>query len=340
MRSLTVVGSHGVPPAGVHAVVMNVTVTGTTAGSYLTVYPHGEQPPTASNLNWRAGQTVPNLVEVQVGSDGSVDFYNALGSVQVIADLEGWVATPSAAQGPDGQFVATAPTRVLDTRTGIGGYSHRVGQQPITVRVAPAGAEAVVLNVTATNPNMASYLTVWPHGAAQPTASNLNFMAGQTVPNRVIVPVSNDGKIDIFNAAGTVDVVADLNGSFTGGSGGSSGALFTATSPARMVDTRNGGSRIAGGHDLTVPLAGVGPVPSDATAIVANVTVTDTTAASYLTAYPDGVTQRPTASDLNWVAGDTRPNLVVVKLGADGKADFYNAAGATDLVIDVVGWYR
>jgi hypothetical protein len=282
---------------------------------------------------------VPNLVEVEVGSDGMVDFYNAAGSVQVIADFEGWVATPSAAQGPSGQYLPLAPRRVLDTRDGTGGTAHPIDQQPITVQVAQPGQSAVVLNVTATDPTMASYLTVWPHGTTRPTASNLNFAAGQTVANRVVVQVSADGKVDIYNAAGQVSVIADLNGAFTGGSGSANGALFTGTSPARVLDTRNGGAPIPAGQYLSVPLAGVGPVPSDATAVVANVTVTDTTATSYLTAWPD-LQSRPTASDLNWVAGQTVPNLVVVKLGADGTADFYNAAGATDLVIDVVGWYR
>jgi hypothetical protein len=68
------------------------------------------------------------------------------------------------------------------------------------------------------------------------------------------------------------------------------------------------------------------------------VTVVNTTAASYLTVWPDGTT-RPTASDLNWVAGQTVPNRVVVKLGANGMVDVYNLAGSTDVVIDVVGWY-
>jgi len=67
--------------------------------------------------------------------------------------------------------------------------------------------------------------------------------------------------------------------------------------------------------------------------------VTGTTGASYLTAWPDGA-NRPTASDLNWVAHQTVPNLVVVKLGANGKLDLYNAAGATDVILDVVGYYR
>ncbi len=74
------------------------------------------------------------------------------------------------------------------------------------------------------------------------------------------------------------------------------------------------------------------------TAVVLNITVTDTTTASFLTLWPDGTAQ-PLASDLNWVAGDTLPNLIVVKLGANGSIDFYNGFGTTDVIVDVVGWY-
>ena len=73
-------------------------------------------------------------------------------------------------------------------------------------------------------------------------------------------------------------------------------------------------------------------------AVVLNVTVTDTTGQSYLTVWPDGANQ-PTASDLNWVPGLTVPNLVVVKVGSNGKIDLFNPAGSTDVIIDVVGWY-
>jgi hypothetical protein len=75
------------------------------------------------------------------------------------------------------------------------------------------------------------------------------------------------------------------------------------------------------------------------TAVVINVTVTGPTAPSYLTVYPDG-TQRPLASDLNYVAGATVPNLAVVKLGADGKLAIYNFAGSTHVIVDVLGWYN
>jgi hypothetical protein len=73
-------------------------------------------------------------------------------------------------------------------------------------------------------------------------------------------------------------------------------------------------------------------------AVVINVTVTSTTAASVLTVYPD-LTTRPNASDLNWVAGWTRANLVVVKLGTDGKIAIHNGSGSVNVIVDVVAWF-
>ena len=321
---------------------MNVTVTNGTQPSYLTVYPGGTTRPGASSLNWVRGQTVPNLVEVKLGGDGAVDFYNAAGSVDVVADVEGWITAPGTPTGVEGLFNPLEPRRVLDTRDGVGAAHHQVtAGQTITVLVTDpsANASAAVLNLTATNPTTAGYLTVWPHGAAKPTVSNLNFKAGQTVANRVQVGVSSDGKVDIFNPSGSVDVVADLNGWFTRTAAPIDQSLLTSQAPTRILDTRKSGGRLGPGGVLPVSVAGAGGVPVAAKAVVANITVTDTTAPSYLTAYPSG-SALPSASDLNWIGGQTVPNLSVVKLGSDGKVDFYNAAGLTDIVIDVVGWYR
>ena len=60
----------------------------------------------------------------------------------------------------------------------------------------------MVLNVTVTEPRPASYLTAWPTGDPRPLASNLNYVAGQTVPNLVIVKVGAGGKVSLYNAAG------------------------------------------------------------------------------------------------------------------------------------------
>ena len=320
---------------------MNVTVTNASAPGYLTVYPDSPTRPTASNLNWIGGQTLANLVEVKLGGNGIVDVYNAAGTVDVIADVEGWVTSPGSPTTPDGLFNPLEPVRVLDTRNGTGGVSHRVAAgETITLTATQPGlgAGAAVLNLTATDATAASYLTVWPHGQKKPTASNLNFGPGQTIANRVQVGLSSDGQVDIYNAAGGVNVVADLNGWFTGTQAAGAGA-FRPQSPVRTVDTRSAGGPLGPAASRTVQGRGAGGVPSDATTIVANITVTDTTAPSYLTVYPDGVS-RPTASDLNWSRGQTVPNLCVIKLGSDGNFRLYNAAGQTDVIVDVVGWYR
>ena len=72
---------------------------------------------------------------------------------------------------------------------------------------------------------------------------------------------------------------------------------------------------------------------------VANVTVTQTTADyGFLTVFPTG-TARPNASNLNWRAAETRPNLAMTATDAFGFTSYYNDQGATHLIIDVAGWF-
>ncbi|MBC7374354.1 MAG: fibronectin type III domain-containing protein [Frankiales bacterium] len=77
-------------PAGTTAVALNVTAANPTKGSYLVVYPAGKTMPLASNLNYRPGQTIPNMVMVPVGPGNTITFYNRLGTVDVVADLLGY----------------------------------------------------------------------------------------------------------------------------------------------------------------------------------------------------------------------------------------------------------
>jgi hypothetical protein len=332
---------------------MNVTVTNTTTASYLTVFPAGVAMPLASNLNWVGGQTVPNLVAVALGTGGQVVAYNAAGSTDVIFDVAGYYTAPGSA-GPDGLYNPVVPGRVLDTRNGTGAPAAKLGPNSalylqLTGKggIPSTGVEAVVMNVTVTNPSAPSYLTAWPAGTSMPLASNLNFAANQTVANRVVVPVNSNGQANIYNAFGSTDVVADVNGWFTDSSVGGTGGGFSPVTPARILDSRTGTGGFvdpwgpASGRAAVV--AGVGGVPAmtdpnPPTAVVANVTVTNTRAASYLTAWPDPANQ-PLASDLNWKGGNTVPNLVVVQVGPSGKVDLFNSAGCADVVVDVVGYF-
>ena len=281
------------------------------------------------------------------------------------------MATASAATTPaPGTYTPLTPTRICDTRAGNpSGLSGSAAQcdgktlaanTPMAVQVegiggVPAtGVEAVVLNVTVVNPTNSGYLTVYPAVATSPpTASNVNFTTGEVVPNRVIVPVSSSGAIDVV-ANTQSDAIVDVSGWYSA-SGGSGTSFTPLPSPVRICDTRagnpsnlsgpeaqcngTGGSGDALGpaatHSITV--TGLAGVPSDAKAVVLNVTAVSPTKATYLTVFSSGTP--PTVSDLNPTPGDIEANLVVATVSATGTIDLYNNAGTANVVVDVTGWY-
>ncbi len=342
--NLTVTG--GSVPATATAVALNVTVTNTTDSSYLAVYPAGGTRPLVSNLNWVMGETVPNLVIVPVGANGQVTIYNHTGNTDVVVDLQGYFA-PEASGSVAGQYSPLTPARITDTRTGSGypnaGSTLGAGST-LNIQVTGQGGvpvnnvSAALLNVTVTNTTDSGYLEVYPQGATQPTASNLNWTAGETVANRVVVPVSANGQITVYNHTGSADVVVDVNGYFTtAGAAPANASLYSPMTPVRVLDTRTTGGTLGANTSTTVQMQGVDGIAANASAVVTNVTATNTTAASFFTVYPGGT--RPTASDVNWSAGQTVPNLTVATLSSSGSTTVYNHAGSADLVIDAFGYF-
>ena len=347
--NLTVLGRGDVPASGITAVVLNVTATNPTAAGFVTVWPAGSPRPNASNLNFLPGQTIPNLVIAKVGSNGQVSLFNSAGNTGLIADVAGYFTTAS-------KLTSLVPTRLLDTRSGLttidgqfAGVGAVAGGHQLDLTVAgrgglPAsGIGAVVMNVTATNPTAAGFITAWPTNAARPLASNLNFVPSQTIPNLVISAVSPAGQMSLFNSAGSTDLIADVMGWFP------TASELTSLVPARLLDTRPGmtttdgqfagGGAItaAGSVDLTV--TGRGGVPAGGVGVVVlNVTVTGPTAPGFVTIWPTGG-NRPNTSNLNFVPGQTIPNLVIAKVGTGGKVSLFNSSGSTNLVADVVGWF-
>lgn len=252
----------------------------------------------------------------------------------------------AAASTAGAAYSALAPTRLLDTRV-TGSSLGPQGTTALTVvgGSVPATATAVALNVTVTDTTAAGYLSVYPAGLSQPVISNLNWIRGETVANLVIVPVGGGGRVDFYNAAGSTDLVVDLEGYFAPAAAGSTVGSYLALSPARITDTRTGsgypnaGATLGPGSTLAVQATGVGGVPpSGVAAVLVNVTVTNTTAAGYLTVYPAGVS-RPSASNLNWTAGATVANRVLVPVGAGGQISLYNQNGSADVVVDVDGFF-
>ncbi|MFC1438031.1 PKD domain-containing protein [Streptacidiphilus sp. N1-10] len=213
------VATTNVPSATSYA-VLRVTATAPTTGGYLTAYTGGTARPAVSSLNFAAGQTVSNLVNVPVGADGTVNLYNSTGKTQAVIDLIGTftTATDSLTGNP---FIPTNPTRILDTRNGTGTPKGTLGSgKHLTLKVAgttnvPAGATAVLVNLTTTGSSAGGYLTAYAAGDPNPGTSTLNFTTGQTTSTLTLIPVSSNGTISIYNYTGTTNVIADLEGYYT-----------------------------------------------------------------------------------------------------------------------------
>ena len=133
-------GRGGVPAAGVGAAVLNVAVTGTTATSFLTVYPTGEARPLAANLNFNAGDTVSNRVMAKLGTGGKVTIYNNAGSTDVIVDVSGWYTDASVA-GTTGIYTAAArPPASSTPATAPAASPGRSAPAPASTSRSPARA--------------------------------------------------------------------------------------------------------------------------------------------------------------------------------------------------------
>ncbi len=200
----------------------------------------------------------------------------------------------------------------------------------------PAGTTAAVLNVTVTKPSQSGHITAFPAGAAVPTASNLNFVAGQTVNNMVIAPVV-DGKIAFAHGgSGTVHLIADLTAWFGPGATGT----YLPTRSTRILDTRATATPVGPGQTVRVSVdaRSCDERPCPRSAIVANVTVTNTKSGGYLTVYPYGQ-PRPTASAINFTTGQTVANLVTVGLGEDSFLVYNSSAATVDVLVDQAGFY-
>lgn len=143
-------------------------------------------------------------------------------------------------------------------------------------------------------PGSSGYVTAFADGAARPTTSDLNFLAGQTLADQVYAPVGADGAVDFYNGSrSALRLIADVSGYFATQAAVAGG--FVSTTPTRLLDTRSsfGGTAPAGRSTLHLQVLGRGPVPASGVSAVAfTLTALRPTASGSLTAYADG-TNRP-----------------------------------------------
>lgn len=255
---------------------------------------------------------------------------------------------PHQVSATGGSFVSVTPTRIADTRFGSGmPYAGRLLSAGGTLNVQVTGVGgipatgvcAAVLNVTDAGSTAPGFLTVFPTGATQPLASNLNFVANQIVPNQATVPVGTGGMVSIFNHTGVTNVVVDVDGYYTCSTSSTSTGLYNAVSPTRALGSLASGAAIAANTSQAVTVTGAATgVPANASAVVVNITAAGGTSASFLAAYPAGGTL-PTVSNLNFGVNETVANRTTVGIGTNGQIDVYNHTGTVNVDVDVDGYY-
>lgn len=325
--SLKVAGLAGVPTAGVEAVVLNVTAVSPTRNGFLTLWPNGDRRPTASDVNYTSGQNVAKEVVAKVGRDGRVNLYS-MAETDVVVDVSGWWAKGS-------QYRGLSPQRLVDTRTGHGAPAHQVrGGTSLDVQVkgrggVPHNAVAAVVNVTAVSPERAGFVSAFAAGSPRPKTSTVNFPAGRTTPGLAVVPLGRNGKVSLFTL-NNVHLVVDVSGYLT------AGGQFVSINPKRALDTRNTGTKPGARSTVTVPVAGHAGIPRNVDTVTVNLTVANSDAPGFVTAYPSR-TNRPLASVINFRRNDLVSNSVTVKVGTDGKVALYTMTG-THLIADITGY--
>lgn len=321
-----------VVPGDACAVVATVTGAAATSNTYVTAYPHGSVRPLASNLNLRPGVDSADLVTVAVDSARAIDLYVNQGTARLIVDVAGWYSSTDASASD--VYVPMSPTRVLDTGAGVGTTATSSGPgaaltlTPSALHV-PANADAVTVNLTAVGGAAPTFVSAYPAGAARPTTSVLNVSAHDTRAALGTIRISPSG-LTIYNNAGTVRLVADIQGWY---SSSATGTLFSSSTPSRVSTSLGAGSTA----DVSITGDGTAPPAAALFTLTAAGATTSTVERAYPT--PASGSAVPNVSNVNVDAGSDTPNLVSVALSPSGSVRLHNLAGSVRDLVDVAGYF-
>ena len=214
-RTVTMPALSGIPATAMTGAMLNVSTVSPAGTGTLTVQSSGgdRENPTVA---FTAGSLVKSRAVVRL-QGGTFTLTSHTAATHVVVDAVGWWAPAEVVHGRLFQPRRTA--RVLDTRSGIGAPRGKVGAGKVLAvkvagkgRPAPAGAAAVVMNVTARDATRSTSITAWPFGKARPAFPDLSVRAFRVTANLVVVRVGTKGRIKLTNGSGATHLVGDVVG--------------------------------------------------------------------------------------------------------------------------------
>ena len=321
--AVQVTGRGGVP-VGATAAVLSVVAVDPSSAGFLTTFPCTSTRPTVSTVNFVARQIVANTAIATLSATGQLCIY-AHATTDVVVDVTGWLGRDTGSK-----FNTYGPTRITDTRTGLGGATRLAarGTLRLALPALPAGTTAVALNVTSDAASGPGFATVFPCSSGLPRTSTLNFVAGDTRPNNTIVGVT--GGVCVYSSTST-EIIVDLNGYFT-----ATGLSYLPTTPTRLIDTRLGPGYLPAAAAVTYRPATASLGTYSAASAAVNVTAVDHVKGGFVTTY-DCIT-RTTTSAVNAIVGQVNANGAIVPLGNGLDSCLFTQSGG-NLVVDLNGWW-
>lgn len=338
----------GLPATNVSSVVLNVTVLNSKNNGYVVLWPSDEAKPNTSSVNFRAGQTIANQVTVKLGSDGKIKMLSDVDGTNLLIDVSGYYSAKDG--NPGSRFNFIVPTRILDSRYGVGATKATLANgQTLNVKVAgvagvPIDARAVTLTLTSVSTSTSGYMTVWPAGLAKPIISNINYYYGANIANQVTVPIGQDGYISLYNNGSTAEAIFDLVGYYKpplAGTETSQNGRYYAITPERVYDSRTTNNPLVGGITRDISIVSKYSKPNYSMGVNTNSTIINPTTSGYLTAWQTS-TARPNISNLNYRKGINQASAVSVSTSPASSTtniNVYINSGSANIAIDLSGYF-
>jgi hypothetical protein len=332
--SINALNVGGIPAAGVSALLLRITSTQATAGTWLTAYPHNAPRPSVSMVNVGPGETLSNTAVVRPAADGQITIYNAYGETHVVVDVQGYFTTSTGSA--NGGFVPLTQKRVVDTTktTMIPAGGSRTFD--LAGGGVPVGASAAFVEVTVPSSVTATgWFTAAPTGvtASTSTLNVINYEDRVNTATGAMLPLTTDTRITFTNkGTAPAHLIADIFGYST--------KTATAGAGMRPMTARLYNGTLGANAVVDVQVGGTNGLPTRGIAgAVLSMQAGGGTSYGALRAWSTGGVE-PGVAHTQYNATTHHRASVVVKPGTDGKVRIKNYGSAATLIyIDLEGWF-
>lgn len=274
--------------------VGNVSVWDPVAAGAVTVYPCDRPRPQVPTAVFSARTGVTTLTAAPVDANGYLCFHSTATTHVTwdqVAELDGIPAEPSAVLINTQASGAPAATGAV-----------------LRVKVG-SGKQTVLGSLVVTAPTGTGRLTAYPCAAGQPAVPNLTYVKGQSVATGVVVQADANGEVCLHTSAATHVALSRIAAT----------TLFAPAAPARLFDSRSGGSLLPAGSVTTIRAA------SGRQTVAAHLTTMLSNAAGAVTVYPCS-SGRPTATAAQFAAGKSSTTLALTTTDDKGNVCLHTSA--------------